>query len=98
MDNLARYGRKSKDDAHAPVDIAERRLEDTVPADFTPVDNDVSIATQYNDHPETTHADVMAWFDRAIETPPKRRQSAKREFYNYGNADCLNDPPSMIEE
>lgn len=28
-------------------------------------------ATDYNDHPDTTHADIMALFDRAIELAEK---------------------------
>lgn len=31
-----------------------------------PDDEDWLIVVDFNDHPDTTHADVMAWFDRAI--------------------------------
>ena len=39
-----------------------------LPADFEP-DSELTVGTKvvnYNDHPETTHADIMALFDRAI--------------------------------
>ena len=39
-------------------------LKGQIPADCAGCDS-ASLST-YNDAPETTHADVMAWFDRAI--------------------------------
>ncbi|WMT88237.1 hypothetical protein NO932_06410 [Pelagibacterium sp. 26DY04] len=44
-----------------------RAIEEALPASFTARDGatDDPVA-QFNDHPDTTHADIMALFDRAI--------------------------------
>jgi hypothetical protein len=46
----------------AGTEVPAYGLSDFIPKD-TPADRSVS---SYNDHPSTTHADIMALFDRAI--------------------------------
>lgn len=44
----------------------ETSLRAALPSTFTPDPNGILYVAQFNDHPSTTHADIMALFDRAI--------------------------------
>lgn len=41
-------------------------LDEALPESFVALGKKASPVVEFNDHPDTTHADVMALFDRAI--------------------------------
>lgn len=60
-------------DADVEVVIGIARLAKALPEDFLPDDSDWNHpVAQFNDAPETTHDDVMAMYDRAIDAAEGR--------------------------
>lgn len=71
-DDMAAFPRnvRPKSTEDMGMDIALRELSEAIPAEHQRHSDlqyaDITYISQYNDRPNTTHADVMALFDRAI--------------------------------
>ena len=52
-------------------------LRRALPHAFAPNPRGILDIAQFNDLPTTTHADVMAWFDRAIAASPSSSETSE---------------------